>query len=202
MITINKPIYLSKNDEYNQFNKMSRPHSKVVLLNEEIFIKIIKLKGKYKLHDILDENVQSTFSDHDMLIHYEILKTKKEKFLIIYFVNYYGALKSIVNKCKNIRITPYQLQLKRGKFFRGISVIVSKFNESIYLVIKINGVVVHTKNILAGNIEEAIKSSLESLKNNFKTNELKYKLYNDKNIVQDLSGEIFTRAITVGEGVN
>lgn len=182
MITINNTIYLCRDDDYKQNLKVGNKNTKVILLKEDIFIKTIKLTGKENIENILEENVSSTFSDYDKLIHYDLLKINKEKFIIIYFINYYNILRNIVSKCKTIEITPYQLISNKGRLFKGISVIVTSFKENLYLIIKINGVVVHTKNIIESEIEEAIALSIEALESDFQLSGLKTKFYLDKNM--------------------
>lgn len=190
MNTTSNTVYLCRDSGDSLPLNISYKNIKVILLKEEIFIKVIDVVAKSNIDNLLKENVNKTFGGYDMLIHYEVLKINKKEFLIIYFVNYYNILKSIVSKCKNVSIIPYQLGVNKGKYFSGISVIVTNFKENLYLIIKINGVVVYIKNIIEEKVDESIKLSLEFVKNEFKFNNLKIKYYIDKNIKLDECKEI------------
>ncbi|MDO4535322.1 MAG: hypothetical protein Q4B63_05880 [Clostridium perfringens] len=147
-----KTIYICRDNDNGLMSK-TKGKLKIILLKEDIFIRIIKINKKDSVRGLIKENINSTFRYYDGLTHYEKVKFKDETYLIIYFIKYYNALKEIIAKSNDIYIKPYEFTKEFKNKSKGLNINIRRFRENIYLVTSINKTVVYTKSF---NIEEDI----------------------------------------------
>ena len=168
-MVLNKNIIYMCRDEEKDFNMLkNKKKINIVLLKEDIFIKIIKINKKENISKILNENIESTFRYYEVLIHNEVIKVNGEKYLIIYFISYYNNLKNLISKTKNIEIKPYEFTSNFKNNKKDLSIIIRSFKETIYLVGMINKKIVYTKNFNDyEDINKSIYQCLDSLKEIF-----------------------------------
>ncbi len=140
-----KTMYICSGDGDDLIYTKIKRRLSIILLKEDIFIKIIKVNKKNKLEKLLKENISSTFRYYDILTHYEIVRFNGENYLIIYFIKYYNYLKEIIDKGKIIDIKPYEFTKGFKRKGNGLNIVVKAFRKNIYLVASVKNTVVYTK---------------------------------------------------------
>lgn len=178
-------VYISLSGDKSFDGTIIKEKSKIILLEEEIFIKIIRIEKEDKLDSILENSISTTFRYHDILTHYEKVKINNNNYLILYFIKYYDVLRKIFAKKKNISVTPYEFTRDFKKFSKGLNISIKSFKGNIYLVANINKKIVYTKFFNEDiNIEKYIKECIESLQKIFVIDNvnlyIENRLYNDK----------------------
>ncbi|MGL5245669.1 MAG: hypothetical protein ACRC7R_10885, partial [Sarcina sp.] len=145
---LGKETILFHRDEIYENFKIKNKNIRVVLLDEEIFVKVVEIKEKSNVDKLIKNVVNNTFYNYNVLVHYELIKVNKKDFLVVYFIRYYHKLRDIIDQGRNVEVIPIQfikninVTLKRNH----VDVIIREFKNVIYLVIKINGVIFYGKN--------------------------------------------------------
>lgn len=163
-----KAIYVCSEREEDLAHEKINRKLNIVLLKEEIFIKIIKIDKKDNIEKLLKENINSTFRYYDILTHHERVKFNNDTYLVIYFIKYYNYLKKIINKVRTIDIKPYEFTTGFNTKSKGLNIVIKTFRENIYLVASIRNTIVYTKNFSEDeDINYYINSCLEQLREIF-----------------------------------
>lgn len=184
MIFNKQTIYIENNKE--EIPDRTYKNLSIIILREDLYIKIIPINKKDNFNNILKENIANTFKDYEVLVHYEFMKELGVKYMIIYFLKYSQRLKERVSAIKDLNISPYQFKCTYGKRGKGINIILIDFRDTIYLIIKLKGKILYGRNIsqeedYIESIENAIKTINYTLNLNDKKRILfvSEKLYND-----------------------
>lgn len=176
-----KTLYVCSDSEENLAYEKIKGKLNIVLLKEDVFIKIIKINKGDRLERLLKENISSTFRYYDILTHYERVKLNGESYLVIYFLKYYNYLKEIINKVRDIDIKPYEFTKKFRIKSKGLSIIIREFKGEIYLVACIDKTIVYTKHFKQDEmINNYIGRCLEQLKETF--NIESFKIFIEENL--------------------
>ncbi len=160
-------IYISRDDN-NELPLKVRDRINIVLLREEVFIKIIKINKKENIEKLIDKNIDSTFRHYEVLTHYERIKFNCNDYLVIYFIKYYNTLKKIISRNKNLDIKPYEFTKEFKNKSKGFNIVIKRFKKNIYLVGFINKSIVYTKSFsIDKSINYYVLECLEYLKEIF-----------------------------------
>ena len=81
-----KTLYVCSDNEEDLVYQKEKRKLSIILLKEDVFIKIIQINKEDRLEKLLKENISSTFSYYDILTHYERVKYNGESYLVIYFL--------------------------------------------------------------------------------------------------------------------
>lgn len=155
-------VSLSGNKNFN--HTLIKEKSKIILLKEETFIKIIRIEQGNKLEDILEKNIGNTFRSNDVLTHYESIKFNNNNYLVLYFIRYYDALRKIFKEKKDISILPYELTKYFKNGGKGLNITIRNFEDTIYLSANINKKIVYRKFFDDNkDVDKYIKECIESL---------------------------------------
>lgn len=175
-----KNLYISRDDNEELVLK-GKVSINIILLREEVFIKIIKINKKDNIEKLINENIDSTFRYYEVLTHYERVKFNDNNYLVIYFIKYYNALKKIISKNKSIDIKPYEFTKEFKNKSKGLNISIKTFKGYVYIVGKIDKVIVYTKSFnIDENINNYILECLEYLKEIFVIND--FVLFIEKNL--------------------
>lgn len=176
-----KIIYMCSDNRETLVDEKIKGKLSIVLLKEDVFIKIIKINREDNLEILLKENISSTFRYYDILTHYERVKFNGENYLVIYFLKYYNYLKEIINKVKDIEIKPYGFTKEFKTKNKGLSIIIREFKDEIYLVASINKTIIYAKHFKqAEQLNYYVDMCLEQLKEIFNIEDIK--LFIEKNL--------------------
>ena len=180
-----KTLYVCSDNEEDLVYQKEKRKLSIILLKEDVFIKIIQINKEDRLEKLLKENISSTFSYYDILTHYERVKYNGESYLVIYFLKYYNYLKEIINKAKDVKIKPYEFTKKFKMKNKGINIIVREFKDEIYLVASVKQTIIYTKHFKKGEeVNYYVDKCLEQLKETFNIESFKLfiqeNLYNNK----------------------
>lgn len=162
---INKnTVFVSLSGNKNFSHTLIKEKSKIILLKEETFIKIIRIEQGNKLEDILEKNIGNTFRSNDVLTHYESIKFNNNNYLVLYFIRYYDALRKIFKEKKDISILPYELTKYFKNGGKGLNITIRNFEDTIYLSANINKKIVYRKFFDDNkDVDKYIKECIESL---------------------------------------
>lgn len=180
-----KTLYVCSDNEEDLVYQKEKRKLSIILLKEDVFIKIIQINKEDRLEKLLKENISSTFSYYDILTHYERVKYNGESYLVIYFLKYYNYLKDIINKAKDVKIKPYEFTKKFKMKNKRINIIVREFKDEIYLVASVKQTIIYTKHFKKGEeVNYYVDKCLEQLKETFNIESFKLfiqeNLYNNK----------------------
>ena len=160
-----KTLYVCSDNEEDLVYQKEKRKLSIILLKEDVFIKIIQINKEDRLEKLLKENISSTFSYYDILTHYERVKYNGESYLVIYFLKYYNYLKDIINKAKDVKIKPYEFTKKFKMKNKRINIIVREFKDEIYLVASVKQTIIYTKHFKKGEeVNYYVDKCLEQLK--------------------------------------
>lgn len=166
-----KNIYISRYDN-EEVVLRAKTRLNIILLREEVFIKIVKINKKDNIEKLINENIDSTFRDYEVLTHYERVKFNDNNYLVIYFIKYYNALKKVISRNKNVDIKPYEFTKDLKNKSKGLNISIRTFKEYVYIVGRINKIIVYTKSFnVEENINQYILECLGYLKEIFTIND-------------------------------
>lgn len=206
MIFSKQTIYIENNKE--EIPERTYKNLSIIILREDLYIKIISINKKDNLNNILKENIANTFKDYEVLVHYEFMKDLGKRYMIIYFLKYSQRLKERILAIKDLKISPYQFKCTYGKRRKGINIILIDFRDTIYLIIKLKGKILYGKNISPEEYYiESIENAIESINHTLNLKDKKRilfvseKLYNDDftnkfykiNIINKRWGKIYIK---------
>lgn len=181
-----KNLYISR-DNSEEIVLKARKKINIVLLREEIFIKIIKVDKKDNIEKLITENIDSTFRYYEVLTHYQKVSFNNNNYLVIYFIKYYNALRKIISKKKVVSLRPYEFteEFKNKDRSKGLNISIKTFKGYAYIVGKINKTIVYTKSFdIDENIKDYVLECLEYLKEIFSINDfilfIEENLYNNE----------------------
>lgn len=86
MSLLTKNLVLNDTNEFLKLKESKDKRIKIILLNESLFIKVLKVNNYYNIEEKIEELIKDMFSDYTPLAHYERLRVGREFFLIIYFI--------------------------------------------------------------------------------------------------------------------
>ena len=180
-----KTLYVCSDNEEDLVYQKEKRKLSIILLKEDVFIKIIQINKEDRLEKLLKENISSTFSYYDILTHYERVKYNGESYLVIYFLKYYNYLKEIINKAKDVKIKPYEFTKKFKMKNKGLNIIVREFKDEVYLGASVQQTIIYTKHFKQGEeVNYYVDKCLEQLKETFNIESFKLfiqeNLYNNK----------------------
>ncbi|GIM27960.1 hypothetical protein CPJCM30710_06260 [Clostridium polyendosporum] len=130
--------YTKNNIDYSDIVNSKKDNCKIVMLNSDLFIKIIKLNEKYKnVEKLISLEINKFFKGDNLLFHYLIIKNKREKMAFIYTIKNNLIIDKLEQNTGNIKIIPVQfLFLKKilKDINKELNFIIFTLNEYTYVM--------------------------------------------------------------------
>lgn len=130
--------YIKNNNSCSDIVNTKNGNYKIVVLNSDLFIKIIKLNEKYKnIEELISLEITKFFKGDNLLFHYLVIRNKREKMAIIYTIKNNLIVDRLVQNANNIKIIPVQfLFLKKilKDISNGLNFIIFTLNEHTYVM--------------------------------------------------------------------
>lgn len=159
MNLLTKTIVLNSTTDILKFREFKAQKIKIILLNEKILIKIIKVKNYNCIEEKIEELIKDMFSNYIPLVHYEKLRIKRNNFLIVYFIGCDERFKCLLGERKKFTLVPYIFNNKKIYILR--NTIFELKNKEIRIYLK--GRLILVREIDTRNIIYCIKESINSV---------------------------------------
>ncbi|GAA0065619.1 hypothetical protein UT300002_04000 [Clostridium perfringens] len=152
-----KTLVINDTNDISKLKELKDKRVKIILLNEKIFIEILRVDKKCNIEEKIEQLIKDRFFNYTPLVHYEVLKYNKSLFLIVYFIGCDERFKSLLHERKDFALTfP---ELKNISVFNKVTFELKNLKISIY----IKGKLVLLKSLKDFNIIEVIEECLKSI---------------------------------------
>lgn len=165
---IRKNIVINKTDDISKLKNLKEKKVKITILDEKIFIEILKVNREYNLEGKIEKLIKDRFFNYEPLVHYEVLTYRRERFLIIYFLSSDDIFKRILEDKEDFVL--HVPKLKKDVFQNIFSRKVRIFIEDSSIRTYIKGKLILEKHIEKERINLEIEEALNFLKESFKVN--------------------------------
>lgn len=159
MNLLTKTITLNSTTDILKFREFKAQKIKIILLNEKILIKIIKVKNYNCIEEKIEELIKDMFSNYIPLVHYEKLRIKRNNFLIVYFIGCDERFKCLLGERKKFTLVPYIFNNKKIYILRNTIFEIKNKEIRIYL----KGRLILVREIDTRNIIDCIQESINSV---------------------------------------
>ena len=79
-------LLINDTNDISRLTELKDKRIKIILLNEKIFIEILKVNRNCNIEEKIEKLIKDRFLNYTHLVHYEVLKYKKSLFLIVYLL--------------------------------------------------------------------------------------------------------------------
>lgn len=130
--------YIKNNHGCRDIVSTKKGNYRIVVLNSDLFIKIVKLNKKYKnIEKLISLEITKFFKGDNLLFHYLVIRNKREKIAFIYTIKNNLIIDKLIQNAGNVKIMPVQfLFLKKiSKYIsNGLNFIIFTLNEYTYIM--------------------------------------------------------------------
>lgn len=160
-ILVNKNNYIF-NEEVYKLDSLKKDIKKkrsgsFIILDEEIYIRIIEDNRKKNLINIIKKEIKEEFKSEDYLLHFDIDKKRKKG--LVYAIKGGKRITPLIYNFKNIKVLPIQfliLKLLKKKINKKDFSALIEFNKTYYFIKSINGLLY--ENSIINNIDNIEKN--------------------------------------------
>lgn len=163
MSLLTKTLKINDTNDILRLTELKDKRIKIILLNEKIFIEILKVNRSCNIEEKIEKLIKDRFLNYTHLVHYEVLKYKKSLFLIVYFIGCDERFKNLLYERKQFALTIPELKNKNILSFNKVTFELKNLKIGIY----IKGKLILLKSIKNSNIIEAIEESTKSVEQDF-----------------------------------
>ena len=158
-----KTLVINDTNDISKLKELKDKRVKIILLNEKIFIEILRVNKKCNIQEKIEQLIRDRFFNYTPLVHYEVLKYNKSLFLIVYFIGCDERFKSLLYERRSFSLSFPELKNKSISFFNKATFELKNLKISIY----IKGRLVLLKGVKNSNIIELVEESLKDLEKDF-----------------------------------
>lgn len=190
MSLLTKNLLLNDTNDFSKLKESNDKRIRIILLNESIFIKVIRLNNYYDIEEKIKELIKDMFSDYTPLVHYEKLRVKRKLFLIIYFIGCDEKFKKLICQRKSFSLIPYELQKKNFYIPSKVRVVVINSRIKVYFKRRL----IFLRNTEKQKVIDDIKDEIKNLEETFNISIKNFNLSIQKEYISDELKESFKRA--------
>ena len=190
MSFLTKSLVLNDTNEFLKLKESKDKRIKIILLNESLFIKVLKVNNYYNIEEKIEELIKDMFSDYTPLAHYERLRVGRELFLIIYFIGCDEKFKKLLCERKSFSLIPYDLQKRNLYIFSRVVVVVRNSRIKVYFKRRL----IFLRNTEKQSVIQDIKNEIKNLEETFSISIKSFKLNISKEYITDELKECFKEA--------
>ncbi|MDZ4991609.1 hypothetical protein GNF80_01295 [Clostridium perfringens] len=190
MSLLTKNLVLNDTNEFLKLKESNDKRIKIILLNESLFIKVLKVNNYYNIEEKIEELIKDMFSDYTPLAHYERLRVRRELFLIIYFIGCDEKFKKLLCERKSFSLIPYDLQKRNLYIFSKVGIVVTNSRIKVYF----KGRLIFLRNTEKQSVIEDINDEIKNLEETFNISIKSFNLSISKEYITDELKESFKEA--------
>lgn len=190
MSLLTKNLVLNDTNEFLKLKESKDKRIKIILLNESLFIKVLKVNNYYNIEEKIEELIKDMFSDYTPLAHYERLRVGRELFLIIYFIGCDEKFKKLLCERKSFSLIPYDLQKRNIYIFSRVVIVVRNSRIKVYFKRRL----IFLRNTEKQSVIEDIKDEIKNLEETFNISIKSFTLSIYKEYITDELKENFKEA--------
>lgn len=190
MSLLTKNLVLNDTNEFLKLKESKDKRIKIILLNESLFIKVLKVNNYYNIEEKIEELIKDMFSDYTPLAHYERLRVGRELFLIIYFIGCDEKFKKLLCERKSFSLIPYDLQKRKLYIFSRVVIVVRNSRIKVYFKRRL----IFLRNTEKQSVIEDIKDEIKNLEETFNISIKSFNLSISKEYITDELKENFKEA--------
>ncbi|ELC8441730.1 hypothetical protein QYB59_000731 [Clostridium perfringens] len=187
---LTKNLVLNDTNEFLKLKESKDKRIKIILLNESLFIKVLKVNNYYNIEEKIEELIKDMFSDYTPLAHYERLRVGRELFLIIYFIGCDEKFKKLLCERKSFSLIPYDLQKRKLYIFSRVGIVVRNSKIKVYFKRRL----ILLRNTEKQSVIEDIKDEIKNLEETFNISIKSFNLSISKEYITDELKENFKEA--------
>lgn len=185
-----KNLVLNDINEFLKLKESKDKRIKIILLNESLFIKVLKVNNYYNIEEKIEELIKDMFSDYTPLAHYERLRVGRELFLIIYFIGCDEKFKKLLCERKSFSLIHYDLQKRKFYSFSRVVIVVRNSRIKVYFKRRL----IFLRNTEKQSVIEDIKDEIKNLEETFNISIKSFNLSISKEYITDELKENFKEA--------
>lgn len=190
MSLLTKNLVLNDTNEFLKLKESKDKRIKIILLNESLFIKVLKVNNYYNIEEKIEELIKDMFSDYTPLAHYERLRVGREFFLIIYFIGCDEKFKKLLCERKSFSLIPYDLQKRNLYIFSRVVIVVRNSRIKVYFKRRL----IFLRNTEKQRVIQDIKDEIKNLEETFNISIKSFNLNISKEYITDELKESFKEA--------
>lgn len=190
MSLLTKNLVLNNTNDILKLKESKDKRIKIILLNESILIKVLKVNNYYNIEEKIEELIKDMFSDYIPLVHYEKLRVRRKLFLIIYFIGCDERFKKLLCERKKFSLIPYDLQKKNFYIFNKVEIVLRNSRIKVYFKKRL----ILLRNIEEQSVIEDIKDEIKNLEETFNISIKSFNLIISKEYITDELKESFKDA--------
>ncbi|MDZ5252782.1 hypothetical protein [Clostridium sp. LIBA-8841] len=190
MSLLTKNLVLNNTNDILKLKESKDQRIKIILLNESILIKVLKVNNYYNIEEKIEELIKDMFSDYIPLVHYEKLRVRRKLFLIIYFIGCDERFKKLLCERKKFSLIPYDLQKKNFYIFNKVEIVLRNSRIKVYFKKRL----ILLRNIEEQSVIEDIKDEIKNLEETFNISIKSFNLIISKEYITDELKESFKDA--------
>lgn len=181
MSLLTKNLVLNNTNDILKLKESKDKRIKIILLNESILIKVLKVNNYYNIEEKIEELIKDMFSDYIPLVHYEKLRVRRKLFLIIYFIGCDERFKKLLCERKKISLIPYDLQKKNFYIFNKVEIVLRNSRIKVYFKKRL----ILLRNTEEQSVIEDIKDEIKNLEETFNISIKSFNLIISKEYITD-----------------
>lgn len=190
MSLLTKNLVLNNTNDILKLKESKDKRIKIILLNESLFIKVLKVNNYYNIEEKIEELIKDMFSDYIPLVHYEKLRVRRKLFLIIYFIGCDERFKKLLCERKKFSLIPYDLQKKNFYIFNKVEIVLRNSRIKVYFKKRL----ILLRNTEEQSVIEDIKDEIKNLEETFNISIKSFNLIISKEYITDELKESFKDA--------
>lgn len=190
MSLLTKNLVLNDTNEFLKLKESKDKRIKIILINESLFIKVLKVNNYYNIEEKIEELIKDMFSDYTPLAHYERLRVGRGFFLIIYFIGCDENFKKLLCERKSFSLIPYDLQKRNLYIFSRVVVVVRNSKIKVYFKRRL----IFLRNTEKQRVIQDIKDEIKNLEETFNILIKSFNLNISKEYITDELKESFKEA--------
>lgn len=190
MSLLTKNLVLNNTNDILKLKESKDKRIKIILLNESILIKVLKVNNYYNIEEKIEELIKDMFSDYTPLVHYEKLRVRRKLFLIIYFIGCDERFKKLLCERKKFSLIPYDLQKKNFYIFNKVEIVLRNSRIKVYFKKRL----IFLRNTEEQSVIEDIKDEIKNLEETFNISIKSFNLIISKEYITDELKESFKEA--------